>query len=72
MTEISAQLKLVKINAYITSRDTLFINTLFKDVTLIKSAFYAQILITRAKMVPRRRRRSTVASRSPSTPLPTR
>lgn len=71
MIGVSTQLKLVKINAHITSRDILFINMLFKDIT-IKSAFYAQIPITRAKMVPRRRRRSTVASRNPSTPLPTR
>lgn len=71
MIGVSTQLKLVKINAHVTFRDILFINILFKDVT-IKSAFYAQIPITRAKMVPRRRRRSTVASRSPSTPLPTR
>lgn len=72
MMEVSTQLKLVKINAHITSRDILFINTHVQGCNVIKFAFYAQIPITRAKMVPRRRRRSTVASRSPSTPLPIR
>lgn len=58
---------------YITYRDALFINTSMKKLTRlqIRVFFSAQIPITRAKMAPRHRRRSTAVSRSPSTPLPT-